>query len=191
MCRPGTKPRYSQKEFFKGNVIPTCSVMFRRNAVGKLPPWFERLPFGDLPLHIICAEHGMAGYLPDVMAAYRLHSGGSWSGKLFLDNISQEIKLFEEMERYLQSRPQSAVIRASRRQAGLAISRSRSRMELGRARQWLDSSPEKIPKAIWRAWLTNPREMKWLLRWLLCVWPRILGGKFTASGVHRKLREKF
>jgi glycosyltransferase involved in cell wall biosynthesis len=191
MCRPRTKPRYSQKDLFKGNVIPTCSVMFRRGAVGKLPPLFEKLSIGDLPLHIICTEHGMAGYLQDVMAAYRLHPGSSWSSQLFLDKIPYEIEMFEELERYLQSRPQSAAIQASRRQAVLAISRSRSKLELGRARQWLDGSPEKVPDAIWRAWLTNPREVKWLLRWLLCVWPRVLGGKFTASCVHRKLREKF
>jgi len=191
MCRPRTKPRYSQKDFFKGNVIPTCSVMFRRKAVGKLPPWFEKLPIGDLPLHIICTEHGRAGYLPDVMAAYRMHPGGFWSSKSFLDKIPQEIRMFEEMERYLQSRPQNAAIQASRRQAVLAISRSRSKLELGRARQWLDSAPEKVPDAIRRAWLINPREVKWLLRWLLCIWPRVLGGKFTASRVHRKLREKF
>lgn len=191
MCRPGTKPRYAQNEFFKGFVPPTCSVMFRREAIGKLPPWFGKLPVGDLPLHVLCAEHGLAGYLPEVMAAYRLHSGGSWSSKSFLDKIPKEIRMFEELERYLQSRPPNAANRASRRQAALAISRSRGKLELGRARQWLDSAPEKVPAAIWRAWLANPREIKWLLRWLLCVWPRALGGKFTAARVHRKLREKF
>jgi glycosyltransferase involved in cell wall biosynthesis len=191
MCRPRTKPRYSQKDFFKGNVIPTCSVMFRKEAVGKFPPWFEKLSIADLPLHILCTEHGMAGYLRDVMAAYRLHSGSSWSSKSFLDKIPHEIEMFEELERYLQSRPKSVAIQASRRQAVLAISRCRRKLELGRARQWLDSSPEKVCDAIWRAWLTNPYEVKWLLRWLLCVWPRVLGGKFTASCVHRKLREKF
>lgn len=191
MCRPGTKPRYAQKEFFKGFVPPTCSVMFRREAVGKLPPWFKKLSIGDLPLHVLCTEHGKAGYLQDVMAAYRLHSGSFWSSKSFLDKILHEIKMFEELERYLQSRPQSTAIQASRRQAVLAISRSRSKLELGRARQWLDNSPEKVPDAIWRAWLTNPREVKWLLRWLLCVWPSVLGGKFTASLVYRKLCEKF
>jgi glycosyltransferase involved in cell wall biosynthesis len=191
MCRPGTKPRYSQNEFFKGFVPPTCSVMFRREAVGKLPPWFEKLSVGDLPLHVIFTEHGMAGYLPDVMAAYRVHSSSFWSSRSFLDRILREIEMFEELERYLQSRPPGAVIRASRRQAVLAISRSRSKLELGRAREWLDRAPEKVPDAIWRAWLANPREIKWLLRWLLCVWPRALGGKVTASRVHRKLREKF
>jgi hypothetical protein len=191
MCRPGTKTRYAQNEFFKGFVPPTCSVMFRREAVGKLPPWFGKLSIGDLPLHVICAEHGLAGYLPEVMAAYRLHSGSSWSSKLFLDKTLLEIEMFGELEQYLQSRPPNTTNRASRRQAALAISRSRGKLELGRARQWLDSAPEKVPDAIWQAWLTNPREVKWLLRWLLCVWPRALGGKFTAARVHRKLREKF
>jgi glycosyltransferase involved in cell wall biosynthesis len=191
MCRPGIKARYSQKDFFKGNIIPTCSVIFRREAVGKFPPWFEKLSVGDLPLHVLCTEHGMAGYLQDVMAAYRVHSGSFWSSKPFLDKALLEIKMFEELERYLQSRPQSDAILASRRQAVLAISRSRGKLELARARQWLDSSPEKVPDAIWRAWRMNPRQFKWLLRWLLSVWPHVLGGKFTTAHVHRKLRKKF
>jgi glycosyltransferase involved in cell wall biosynthesis len=191
MCRPGMKTRFSQKDFFKGNVIPTCSVMFRREAVGNLPPWFKKLSIGDLPLHILCTEHGMAGYLQDVMAAYRLHPGGFWSSKSSWDKIPHEIKMFEELERYLQSRPQRAAIQASRRQAVLAISRSRSKLELARARQWLDSSPEKVPDAIWHAWRLYPRRPKWLLRWLLSVWPRVLGGKYTSAYVHGKLRKKF
>ena len=191
MCRPGMKTRFSQKDFFKGNVIPTCSVMLRRETVGKLPSWFKKLSIGDLPLHILCTEHGMAGYLQDVMAAYRLHSGSYWSSKLSLARIPLEIKMYEELERYLRSRPQSAAIRASRRQAVLAIARSRSKLELARARQWLDSSPEKVPAAIWRAWRCHPRQVKWLLRYLLVVWPVFLGGHVTAGVVHRKIRSKW
>jgi hypothetical protein len=72
-----------------------------------------------------------------------------------------------------------------------ALNLFRSRRELARARQLLDSSPGKVPAAIWRAWRMNPREAKWLLRWLLSGWPKVLGGRFTAAGVHHKLREKF
>ncbi len=191
MCRSGMKSRFSQKDFFRGNFIPSCSVMFRREALGKFPPWFAKLPIDDLPLHILCAEQGMAGYLPDVMAAYRLHSGSFWSSRAPIDKISSEIKMFEMLEQYLQSRPNSVACQASRREAARAISRSRSKLKLARARQLLDSASKKVPATLWRAWRTNPREAKWLLRWLFCVWPRAFGGKFTAAYVHRKLRETF
>jgi hypothetical protein len=36
-----------------------------------------------------------------------------------------------------------------------------------------------------------PRRPKWLLRWLLSVRPRVLGGKYTSAYVHGKLRKKF
>jgi hypothetical protein len=75
--------------------------------------------------------------------------------------------------------------------AGLAVARTRSKLELARARQLIDSHPEQIPGAIWRAWRLYPRDVKWLLRYILVVWPKFLGGNMTARIVHQKLRGKY
>ena len=191
MCGPATPPRFSQKDFFAGRVVPTCSVIFRRAAVSRFPDWFETLTIGDLPLYVLCTEHGWAGYLPEVMAAYRLHPGGSWSGSSKLDQAGRLLHMLELLGQHLQSRPRSVVIQASQKAAARAISKSRCNLELARARQWLDGSPEKIPATLWQAWRHDPRQFKWLFRWLLASWPHICGGKFTAAHVHRKLRERF
>jgi hypothetical protein len=72
-----------------------------------------------------------------------------------------------------------------------ALQIARCKLELAHARQLLDSHPGKVPATILRAWRLYPRQFKWLLRWLFCVWPPTLGGRFTSACVHRKLREKF
>ena len=61
------------------NPIATCSVVFRNHLFDALPDWFFDLKIGDWPLHILNARHGHIGYIGDVMAAYRIHSGGAWS----------------------------------------------------------------------------------------------------------------
>lgn len=61
------------------NPIATCSVVFRNHLFEALPDWFFDLKIGDWPLHMLNARHGDIGYLRDVMAAYRIHSGGAWS----------------------------------------------------------------------------------------------------------------
>jgi glycosyltransferase involved in cell wall biosynthesis len=72
-----------------------------------------------------------------------------------------------------------------------SLNRVRGRLELVRARQMLDDAPGKIPATIWRAWRFNPRHVKWLMWFVLAVWPKFLGGRVTEKIVHRKLAEKF
>ena len=110
MCAPDLPARISQSDLLKRNYIPTCSAMFRRLSVGKLPPWFKKLSLGDQPLHILCTEHGPAAYLPEVMGAYRLHGSSVWSNKTKLYRVSRTLVMLEELERHFQGRPQSAIV---------------------------------------------------------------------------------
>lgn len=52
------------------------SVMFRGGVVQDYPSWMHVLNGGDWPLFILHAESGTIGCLPEVMSAYRRHSGG-------------------------------------------------------------------------------------------------------------------
>jgi len=76
------------------NYLPTCSVMFRNNRI-QLPGWMHKLKLGDWPLHLLNAQHGKIKYINNVMAAYRVHSNGVWSG---LDNISIHIATIEAFQ---------------------------------------------------------------------------------------------
>jgi glycosyltransferase involved in cell wall biosynthesis len=56
------------------------TAMIRKSAIAALPAWFEHAEFGDWPLYLLAAERGDIGLMPEVMAAYRVHEGGYWSG---------------------------------------------------------------------------------------------------------------
>ncbi len=77
----------TQEKFTQADVIgsvlsrePTCSLVFRRSAyLAPLPQWYLRRP-NDLMLDILLTCHGSLGFINRNWAAYRVHSGGAWSG---------------------------------------------------------------------------------------------------------------
>ena len=82
LSRATPKPVSTLADIAPGNFMQTCSVMFRRGLFGAFPEWFDRLAVADWPLHVLNAEHGDIGYIDEIMAVYRVHAGGVWSGSL-------------------------------------------------------------------------------------------------------------
>ncbi|QDU47033.1 Putative glycosyltransferase EpsE [Symmachiella dynata] len=69
------------EDLIDGNFMQTCSVVYRNGLFGNFPDWFLEAGLGDWPLHILNAQHGDIGYLPETMSAYRVHPGGVWTSK--------------------------------------------------------------------------------------------------------------
>jgi len=62
-----------------GNIIPTCSNVFRRSIMKEIPDWVSSLAMADWPVNIVLSQKGKVKYLNEVMAVYRIHAGGVWS----------------------------------------------------------------------------------------------------------------
>jgi len=78
-CPADQKEISTLEDLLTRNLIPACSVMFRRGLFDEFPDCFNTLKMGDWPLHILNAQHGKIGYINKVMGAYRVHQGGVWS----------------------------------------------------------------------------------------------------------------
>lgn len=78
-CKPGLGERVPIQELLHANVVPTCSAVFRRRCIENLPQWYEKMSFGDWPLHLIAAAQGGVGFIDARWAVYRVHSSGMWS----------------------------------------------------------------------------------------------------------------
>lgn len=76
------------------NSTPTCSIVYRRCALPEIPKWISRSPVGDWPLQICALRSGPIGYIPEVMAVYRIHEHGVWSGKPYVDRLFEMQKMF-------------------------------------------------------------------------------------------------
>lgn len=94
------KTVFTFNDLIQGNFMQTNSVMYRwRFHKDSLDLIKDVLP-GDWYLHLLHAQVGKIGFLPDVMAVYRKHSGGIWYGagkeaEWYLNMFVPQINFYE------------------------------------------------------------------------------------------------
>lgn len=98
----GRKKAYGFADYADGVIASHCSTMFRRGVLGKLPGWYQNHS-GDRQLQVLHAEHGPMGYIDEVLAVYRIHSGGVWTSRYGADE-EKRLRLAIEVQEALQSR---------------------------------------------------------------------------------------
>jgi glycosyltransferase involved in cell wall biosynthesis len=91
-------------DLFERNFIATSGAMFRRRQVASLPAWFLEIEAGDWALHILNAAHGPIGFIPEVMSAYRIHSGGAWSSTSVERRVMSVFKLLSAVDHHFKGR---------------------------------------------------------------------------------------
>ena len=114
---PANQKAYSTLEdIWFGNFIATCATMFRRSALPDIPSWYaDFFPITDWPLYILSAEHGEIGYLPEVMAAYRLHERGLYSPLSAAEKLRATDRFYRCMNERTAYRHDAIARRAHRR----------------------------------------------------------------------------
>jgi glycosyltransferase involved in cell wall biosynthesis len=103
---------FGLEELLNENVIPTCSAVFRRGLFGAVPQWALGLKMADYPLHILNAQYGKIGYLPENMGIYRVHGGGAWTALNWMTRAHSSIALFQQLSKNLEPRFRPAARRA-------------------------------------------------------------------------------
>jgi glycosyltransferase involved in cell wall biosynthesis len=98
---PREKDHYQLVDLLEQNFIATCSVMFRNHLFADFPGWFWHVPAGDLPLHVLNAEHGDIGYIDEVMAVHRIHPGGVWSHRSSLLRLQDRLIIHQYLKNHL------------------------------------------------------------------------------------------
>lgn len=91
---------YKFQDFFSECHIHTCSFLFKREFLKKIPSWFKFIPQGDWALFMVCAFYGNIGLIDDYMAIYRKHVDGVWSKQDRLLRLQKEIKTFDIIGSY-------------------------------------------------------------------------------------------
>lgn len=93
---------FSLYDLFRANIANTCTFVYRNYHL-ELPLFFENLQVGDWPLHMIHAQHGKIKYIPESLAAYRVHTGGVWSSSGQIKKIDATIFAFKYMNKYFEN----------------------------------------------------------------------------------------
>jgi len=74
MLPRGIRDEYHLADLVKGNFIQTNTVVYRWRFQEGIPEWFRLdLRPGDWYWHLLHAEQGRIGFLPDIMSVYRRH----------------------------------------------------------------------------------------------------------------------
>lgn len=97
----GMKSTITLEDVLWSPLLITCSVMFHNGLLREYPDWFFEAPFGDWPIFVFLAQRGDLGYLDEVMAVYRVHSGGMYSGADQITRLQQRLWFLERMREYL------------------------------------------------------------------------------------------
>lgn len=88
---PKRQEFYDLEDLLWGNFIGSGSVLWRELDVESLPDWFQSVPVGDWPLHVLCAQKGRIGYIDEVMSVHREHDAGVWSKLSNLARVQQRL----------------------------------------------------------------------------------------------------
>lgn len=80
LCGKPAKYDFGLTELAQGNIITNLSVMYRALPRTDIPEWVKQTPLFDYAMHSLHAARGQVHFDPSVMAAYRKHSYGIWSG---------------------------------------------------------------------------------------------------------------
>ena len=79
----------------KNGLIPTASMLFRKEMVESEPDWCLRAPVGDRPLRMWCAINGTVYYDVTPMVTYRKGSIGSFTQRV--TNIDYARSILDKM----------------------------------------------------------------------------------------------
>ena len=97
--RPARPPDQKQvstlDDLLESCFITTCSVLLRRRGLVDLPAWYVDDQCADWSLFMLAAQHGPLGYLNEVMAVYRQHPGGFWTGRGRIPQMERVIRFYE------------------------------------------------------------------------------------------------
>lgn len=119
----------STEDLLVTNYVPTCSILLRRSAVPVLPTWWRETTIGDWPLCVLASEQGALGFLPEVMACYRLHGASTFAAQSRLDRYERTLGMVRVLEKHLNGRFEPG---ARRLQASLLLGKARELARIGR-----------------------------------------------------------
>jgi hypothetical protein len=99
-----TKAEATIDDLFRSNFIGTCSLVFRNRLFGPLPAWHQQIIPGDWAISLLNAEHGPIGFLPKVMADYRIHRHGVWSSASRASQLRETLRMFSFVDHHFQGK---------------------------------------------------------------------------------------
>jgi hypothetical protein len=85
-------------------VIPTASMVFRKNIIENLPSWYVDIYSGDYTIALLNMYYGKIYFVNETMSVYRVVQNGSSASSIYKDKMvfvyAQHIKLLTLFNEY-------------------------------------------------------------------------------------------
>ncbi|MGD1108567.1 MAG: glycosyltransferase [Terracidiphilus sp.] len=92
---------YTVEDILKGTFVVTCTTVLRRELVPSFPKWYFEMKLGDWPLWAMIARFGKIELMDEIMAAYRIHPGGTWSSLPYVTRLDEAARMLRALDKEL------------------------------------------------------------------------------------------
>lgn len=101
ICPPEMPAVLPFNYLIKHYMLYTAATMIRSKFRRPLPDWSQHVLNGDFVRDLLSSAGHDVGFLNDVMATYRVHSGGFWNGKTARVRRDGAIRTYHELHKEL------------------------------------------------------------------------------------------
>jgi len=98
---PHATGTYTLDDLLKGNFIMTGTTVFCRNSLGPLPPELQKLGPLDWARFAIVARNRKIALMDEVMSAYRVHAGSTWSSLPYATRLRESARMLRALDQHL------------------------------------------------------------------------------------------
>ena len=148
-AKPPASRTLGQREMVLGQNIPTCTFLFRRDALFPLPDILNQAPVGDTVLYVHLTAKGHIRYLPVHTAVRAMHPGGVHSQSGRLSRIKVKEKLWPLLDGMTGGRYKADLERM---------------LDLMYPKEWeaaMEAGDQAVLKHIWPGMLARRRALGW------------------------------
>jgi glycosyltransferase involved in cell wall biosynthesis len=188
------RPRYADHKHFRMtdfprlltrfNLLGTSTVIVRHDLLSRVGLFDPELSLAqDWDMWLRLAEAGCRALrVREPLARYRVWPGNS---------STQTLRMRQATVRVLEKRLTHCRLEEWRPFYRRSLGVAQGNLELAAVRPFLDTRPELLSPAAFRAWRRYPRRLEWLA-WSAAVrCPDFLGGGFLRQMVHRQIKARW
>jgi glycosyltransferase involved in cell wall biosynthesis len=103
-------PNVTLERLIGDNPISTASVMLRTSVCQALPGWYAEAVLGDWELWVLAAMAGEVGFLGEIMATWRIHPRGYWTGRHAADQLRIVLAFYDELFQHMDPRFHATIL---------------------------------------------------------------------------------
>lgn len=92
---------FTARDLARENFIAGFSTcMYRREVIARLDPQIWKLKIREWPFNLAMAQHGLIGYVPEILSVYRAQPDGIWSLKPLEEQFRQLLEILDPYNQF-------------------------------------------------------------------------------------------